>query len=218
MPSFTEFSIKSCSMIVQSAGRSAQSLKELRDGVETVPSHSLSYHFYGYLMRPRAEQLYHNDLSAWVGQSVGDQISAEKLDALNPSYFPTLEDLREAILDVLDEPVSSGSFLGWARGRSRFHFLMATILVFQTGLFAKDPLELAEKLSQCPPASAFYHFVDARLRTGCGDDFSLWLLSSGIPQEEVSGLMSIDPYLMSLQALKNRIVEELTLIGGRCRP
>jgi hypothetical protein len=217
LPSFTEFSIKSCSMIVQSAGHSAHSLKELRDGVEAVPPQSLIYHFYGYLMRPRAEQLHHNDLAAWVSQSVGEQASAERLDALNPSYFPSIEDLREAILDVLDEPVSSGAFLGWSRARSRFYFLMATTLVFQTGLSAKDPLELADKISQCHPASAFYHFVDARLRTGCGDDFSLWLLSCGIPQEEVSGLMSIDPYLMPLQALKERIVEELSLIGRRYR-
>lgn len=118
-----------------------------------APPQSLHYHFYGYLLRPRPERLHYNDIAAWVSKSVGDPVTAERLDALNPSYFSSAEDLREAILDTLEEPVSSGSFNGWVRARTRFFFLTSITLVFNTGLSARDPIDLAQKLSQCPPAA-----------------------------------------------------------------
>jgi hypothetical protein len=212
------FRLRGCALVVQSAGHRAQNLKELRDGLTRVPSASLHYHFWGRLLRPRPTPDRYNDFAAWVAQDVGDLETAERLDALNPSLFPDLEALREAVLSVLDERVTRGDFLSWARSRSDFFFVKAQMLVFDTGSEARSPRELGEQIARSHGGSVFYHFVDARRRTpDRRDDYSTWLASRGVPEEALRPLARLDPYLFTLRELRDRLAE---LIGdpGRDLP
>jgi len=208
-----------CALVTMSTGLRAQNLKELRQGISLVAEQCLHYHFWSRLLRPQfGEADFTNDFAAWVAQDVGDLETAERLDALNPSLFPDLEALREAVLSVLDERVTRGDFLSWARSRSDFFFVKAQMLVFDTGSEARSPRELGEQIARSHGGSVFYHFVDARRRTpDRRDDYSTWLASRGVPEEALRPLARLDPYLFTLRELRDRLAE---LIGdpGRDLP
>lgn len=208
------FRLRNCALVVQSAAQKAQTLKELRDGLLRVPAASLHYHFWGQLLRPRPDPDHYNDFAAWVARDVGDLETAERLDALNPSLFPDLEALREAILTVLEERLARGDFLSWAKSRSDFFFVKAQMLVFPTGLEAHSAGELAEQIAQCPSGTVFYHFVDALRRTPDGrDDFSFWLGGCGFSEEDLRPLTRLDPYLFTLRELRDRLAEHIGTLG-----
>ena len=211
---FEPFRLRNCALVVQSAGHRAQTLKELRDGLIQVPPSSLHYHFWGQLLRPRPDPDHYNDFAAWVARDVGDLETAERLDALNPSLFPNLESLREALLTVLEERLAREDFLSWAKSRSDFFFVKAQMLVFDTGLEAETPEELGDQLSLSPSGCVFYHFVDALRRTPDErDDFTFWLSGFGIPEDRLRPLTLLDPYLFSLRELRDRLATYIRDLG-----
>jgi hypothetical protein len=208
------FQLRSCALVVQSAGHRAQTLKELRDRLLLVPPGSLHYHFWGQLLRPRPIPDHYNDFAAWVARDVGDPETAERLDALNPSFFPDLETLREAVLSVLDDRVAQGDFLSWAKSRNDFFFVKAQMMIFDTGMEASTPQELGRQLSLSHGGSVFYHFVDARRRTqDHRDDFSTWLAGWGVPEENLHPLARLDPYLFTLRELRDRLASFIETLG-----
>ena len=207
-----------CALVTMSTGLRAQNLKELRQGISLVAEQCLHYHFWSRLLRPQfGEADFTNDFAAWVAGPVGDPATAERLNILNPSHVPSFEDLRRDILDILDDRLAREDFLSWARADRDFFFTDAAMIVFDTGLRALSPSELASLVQNASQGSLFFHFVDARRRTpDHSDDFSSWLVhhcGESASSPRVSALRALDPFLLRVAELRQRVGAAMDLSG-----
>lgn len=202
------FEIKDCALIAVATGHRAINLKELRDNLNSISPDSIYYHFWGGLLQPRFEEReYNNDFAAWVWHGMHDGTLAERLAVIDPTDFADLEDLRQELLEIIEERLDERDYLSWLRASSRFEFIRSQIVIFDTRKRADKPQQLAELLPNLSTGSIFYHFIDARRRLdNHGDDFSFWLSGFGEECSELCRLLAdIDPYFGSLHQLRDRL-------------
>lgn len=204
------FAVKDCALIAIATGKKAQNLKELRDGLLTVPLDCIYYHFWGGLLHSRFEEPeYNNDFAAFAAHVLHDQTLAERLAVLDPIHFYTMDALKVELIDLIDTRLDEIREPAWVDPENQFHFVRSQIVVFDTNKRFDRPSDLAKFLPQATPSSIFYHFIDARRRLTEGiDDFRLWLQGiEGDWSSLIEALKAIDPYFMPLSALRDQIVQ-----------
>ncbi len=209
------FAIKDCALIAIATGKQAMTLKELRDNLVTINRNSIYHHFWGGLLEPRFEEReYNNDFASWARRGLHDDKLAERLAMVDPSFYSDLEDLRQELLDIIEERLDESEYIPWMLATEPFEFIRAQIVVFDTDLRVEYPEQLGELIPCLSTSSIFYHFIDARRRLADGsDDFSCWLASfDGIYKNLSTQLASIDPYFETLTELR----QQLTLIFKNC--
>jgi len=207
-PAPAPLKILDCSLLILSAGRSAQNLRELRDHLTIVTTQSISHHFYDSLLRPTFDHpQYRNDFARWASRQLRDELLAERLGVIDPIDFPDLESLRQALLDVIEDRLSEVPEVPQAPGGQGFHFLGSRFVILETGIRVTAPGELAVMLPSLSTGSIFIHFIEARRRTPSRkDDFSTWLQQWGPAYKPVcTRLEAIDHYLWSLTELRELI-------------
>ena len=203
------FRIKDCALIAIATGKRAQNLRELREHLRNIDTNSIYYHFWGGLLRPRFDNPeYHNDFAIWVARSLHNKILAERLAMVDPVAFLTLEDLREELIDIIEESLDETEYPIWSKRDDQFEFIRSQIVVFHSKVSVKDPADLLNILPNMSLGSIFFHFIDGRRRNrNFLDDFRNWLLEFG---EEYKGLIryveSIDPYFSTLKELRNQLI------------
>jgi hypothetical protein len=209
-PKRQPFEIKDCALAAIGTGKTAENLKELRDIISEIDSESIYYHFWGGLLRPRFDDPeFNNDFAAWARHSLHDKVLAEKLGMINPIDFPNLEDLRNEIIEIIEERLDETEHIPWSNPDDRFHFIISQIVVFDTRKVIKKAKELTTAIPTMTPSSVYYHFIDARRRTfGNIDDFRTWLYGFGNKYEDLCDLLgTVDPFFMSLTDLRRQLTE-----------
>ncbi|HOO37636.1 MAG TPA: DUF5752 family protein [Deltaproteobacteria bacterium] len=202
------FTLKDCALIAIATGQQAQTLRELRDRLETTQLSCIYYHFWGGLLRPRFDDPeFQNDFAIWARHSIHDKPLAERLALIDPTHFHDLENLRRELIDIIEERLDESELLPWARASQRFYFVRSQIVVFDTDRRVHEPGELKALIPHLSAGSVFYHFIDARRRTPFGnDDFSEWLL--GFKEKYralVDRIAIIDPYFTTLVDLRQEL-------------
>jgi len=209
------FEVKDCALIGICTGRRAQSLRELRDILQDVHPHSIYYHFWGHLLRPRFDNPeYTNDFATWAHDSLHDRKLAEQLAVIDPADFDNLEALRQELIDVIEERMDESETVRWASVDEQFHFIRSQIVVFNTRISADNPAELAALVPTMSLGSIFYHTIDARTRDPRGsDDFVAWMADAGEEYESLClALNAVDPYFSTLSELRLTLAE----VFGSC--
>lgn len=203
------FRFMDCSLLTVSTGMRAQSLRELRTALSTVPVSSIYYHFWGRMLRPHiAESEYNNDFATWAESGLGDMELAEELSAVNAADCSGMEEVREIVADILDAHLDRDDFMSWKKSDREFFFIGCTKLMFDTGREVSSLGEFARAVGTSSLQSFFHHYIDGRRRSEEGkDDFSLWLEQFGDETGALRGaLQSVDSYLFSLGELKSQVV------------
>ena len=204
----TAFEVKDCALIGISTGRRAQSLREMRDILQDVHVNSIYYHFWGHLLRPRFDNPeYMNDFATWAHNCLHDHKLAEQLGVIDPADFDSLEELREELVNVIEERLDESETVRWASVDEQFHFIRSQIVIFDTHVTVEDPMELASLIPTMSLGSIFYHFIDARTREPRGtDDFVAWLVDAGGEYETLClSLNAVDPYFATLSELRQTL-------------
>ncbi|MCP4633280.1 MAG: hypothetical protein GY855_10170 [candidate division Zixibacteria bacterium] len=199
------FVIKDCALIAIATGKRVQSLKELRNFLQTIDLNCIYYHFWSDLLRPRFDDKeFHNDFSQWIHRDLHDKILAEKVNLIDPTEFDTLEDLRLALLDVLEERLDELEIPLWASRDHRFEFIRSQIVIFNTHHTVEKPEEFVTAIANMSVGSIFYHFIDSRRRTpDAVDDFQNWIREYGEEYHDLSREIGlIDPYFSTLTELR----------------
>jgi len=213
------FYIKDCTLIALATGERAQNLRELREHLREIDPNSIYYHFWGGLLRPRFDNPeYHNDFAIWVAYSLHNKILAERLAVIDPVAFPTLDDLREELLDVIEESLNETEFPTWAKRDDQFEFIRFQIVVFNTNNVASDPKDLANIIPNMSVGSIFFHFIDGRRRNADSlDDFQNWLSNFHGEYDDLrKRIHNIDPYFSSLTQLRDELTDVFnTYFKGR---
>jgi len=199
------FLVRDCALISLASGVLVQNLREFRDGLLKVPADCIYHHFWGRLLRPQFDEPeYNNDFASWAYWGLHDKPLAERLSMVLPSDYGDLEELRQEVVEVVEQRLDETETVPWAHADQRFSFLKSQIVVFDTGLQFEQPMDLVPYIPTLSTGSIFYHFIDARRRTaGRSDDFSAWLSTFGQDYEPLQQrLAGIDPYFSSLKEIR----------------
>jgi hypothetical protein len=202
--------IKDCALIAIATGKRAQNLKELRDHLLSIHPDSIYYHFWGGLLHPRFEEReYNNDFAAWARHGLHDKILAERLSVVDSAFHPGLDDLRQELVEVIEQRLDEREVLAWTQPDQQFEFIRSQTVVFRTDRRFGTPEALAGYIGQMSIGSIFYHFIDARRRNdNRADDFGNWLDAFGSRYQPLRLCLSqIDPYFTSLTDLRARLAE-----------
>lgn len=204
------FAVRDCAVTALATGEDAWTLRELSDRLSRVPPGSLYYHFQGRLLRPVFEvREFNNDLADWAAFSLRDPVLAERLALVDPAEFEGLEDLREELVDLMEERIAENGPSATPPADRPFRFIEGRIVIFDTDRRIDDPAELGSLCREISRGSVYYHFVDARHRNPDGrDDFQRWLDQFG---PEVAGLQtrlsSVDVHFSTLDQLRGRLTD-----------
>jgi hypothetical protein len=203
----TPFAVKDCALITIASGVKAQNLREFCSALQQISLGSIYHHFWGRLLRPLFDEPeYNNDFASWAHRALHDKPLAEQLSMVIPTDFDNLEDLRQEMVEVIEQRLDESEYVPWARADQQFHFLQSQVVVFDTGSRFHHPAEIVPELPNLSTGSIFYHFIDARSRTPeRHDDFTAWLqgYESEIEYNELCKMLcSVDPYFSSLKEIR----------------
>jgi hypothetical protein len=205
------FLVKDCLLSTISTGEHAGTLIEFRDKLATIHSGCVYHHFWGGHLRPMfIDPDYHNDFASWAYHTMHDRILAERLSIIDPTDYKDIENLRQVVLDVVEDRLDEREVFYWSKKQEPFHFVRSKIIIFSTPLQIANPADLLQIIPKMSTHSIFYHFIDARRRSDEGlDDFSVWLKSFGDEYKKlIHNIQSIDPYFFSLQELRKQLLTE----------
>jgi hypothetical protein len=202
------FRFLDCALIAIATGEKAQNLRELRDKLKYIHPGCLFYHFWGGLLHPHFDDPeFQNDFAVWASHNLHDSKISEQFSVIDPNIFDDIEDVRQELIEVIEDRLSESEHVPWAKTGQEFHFIRSQIVIFDTGKTYYDPADLLEAITNMSLGSIFYHFIDARRRTkDKRNDFSVWLTGFGDTyQALIDDLDSIDPYFASLSKLRQEI-------------
>lgn len=206
------FVFKSCTLPAISLGKKAHTLVQLRDGLKDVPDGCLYMHFWGNRLFPRfVYPDYHNDFAIWAYNKIHDQFLAERLCVIDPMDYPDLKDLRNVVIQTVEQRMNEIGIEKSVRIVDPFHFVSSKLIIYDTPLRMENPSQLSSIVPQLAPSTIFYHFIDAKMRTPLKiDDFSNWLkdYSDGY-QELIDKIQAIDASFLSLREIKEELISAI---------
>jgi hypothetical protein len=171
------FEFRDCALITLSVGRSAQNLRELRDRLAEAPAESIWHHFHETLMRPVFDDPeFPNDFASWARRALHDDVLAERLGVIDPVEFDDIEQLRQHLIDVVEDRMFEVPYMVQAAPSHVLSFLRSQTVVLTTDLRAATPREMGERIPALPLGSLFVHVIEARRwNADHVDDFTNWL-------------------------------------------
>lgn len=190
----------------------AVNLRELRDRIASCTTDVLYHHFCETPLAPSFDYPdYRNDFAVWIKHKLDDDILAERLGIIDPYAFPSMEKLRLAVLDIIDDRLSELTIIPWARPGHEFYFMEASTVVFDTGERILHPRDLGAAIGAMTTGSIYYHFLEARRRPPrCVDDFSSWMNGFGKAwTPHVRAIRQIDFTFFTLAELRTELVKVL---------
>ena len=210
----TPFEVKDCALLLRMSGLSpAGNLRELRERITGCSENVLFHHYCETTLRTTFDNPdYRNDFAVWAKLYLGDRVLAERLGILDPYTFRSLEELRAATLEVIDERLGESLMVPWARPGDELFFLESTTVVFDAGIRITQPSRLGAFIRKMTNGSAYYHYLEARRRPPFGkDDFTLWLMENeDANRPYILALASVDFYFHSLPHLRRDLARVLT--------
>ena len=210
MPHSEPFVFNTERRLVVLTGQKARNLPELLAILKQISGSSVFYHTHEeyFLSRQFAKHEFYNDFALWISEALQEEALAEKLAAIDLLSFSSIRQIRERMVAEIS------TFLESAGGRVRecppgdeFHFCKSKSFVMSTGIVAQDLVDFLNRLPSVSNTSLYFHFFEARLRLErMTNDFSFWL--SGIGEEGMAQEISrLNPYAMTLDQLRNKIIE-----------
>ena len=195
--------------IKELTGLKAKNLSELVSMLREVPDPVVYYHThnfieeYQYLIPQPA-----NEFAVWVGDVIGDEILAEKLSNIDTFEFPSVGELRERIIAVINDGLSTRGDRRTAFEGREFHFIKSVSVVLTTPYIAHDLREFVEALRKVSINSLYFHIFESRLRLHKGiNDFSIWLQDNLDERELADKIAALDPYNHTIEGLRSIIIQ-----------
>jgi len=195
--------------LTELTGLKAKNLKELAEVLMNAPDSIIYYHTHHFLeehhyLTPEPA----NDFAVWVSDVLGDEALGEKLASIDAFEFPTLSALRERIVNVIGEHISSGQEVRKAPEGREFYFMKSTSVVMSTHYAARDLREFVEALRKLSLGSLYFHIFESRLRLGrVTNDFSVWMKDSLEEQELAEAIEKVDPYTYTLEGVRSQLIK-----------
>jgi hypothetical protein len=202
------FEFATCNELIQILGQRADDEGELAETLAEVPIESVHYHTHGHFLRHGfVGAPYPNDFATWAAVQVRDRGLAERLAVVSPLDFPTLEELREEILGILDDHLSHLSIVPRVIFGEPFEFMQSRLVVVPAGVAATTLAEFRAGLATVPAASIYFHTIESMRRLGRPEtDFAAWLRDGLGLAPLAAAIGRLDPYAGSLERLRAELL------------
>jgi hypothetical protein len=191
-------------------GRQAINPTDLLEGIKAVPTSSIYYHTHRFLLEhhyllPEPS----NDFAYWITKILGMARMGERLASIDIVRFKTIEGLRAEFVQLLGDEIAKTRRMTECQEGEEFHFMTCKTVVLPTPFVAKNLNDFLEALGHISINSLYFHFFEAPLRlpgsVEIENDFSIWL--EGIGEGEFArNLSELDPYTMTLEELRQKII------------
>ena len=195
----------------QLTGLKAATLPQLLHHLKTVPGSVIYHHTHHFLeQHQRMVPSVPNDFAYWVTEGLGESRLGEQLAAIDTITAPSIRDLRDSIVAVIDEALKSMPSLGikTAPPGQSFYFMSTTSFLFKTPHRAETLEEFANCLKKVTLTSIYYHIFESRLHhERLTNDFSNWLKDSVGEIELAEKVARLNPYDYSLEGLRQKMVD-----------
>jgi hypothetical protein len=196
---------------------SAINLRELRDRAERCSPESIYHHFCETQLRPTFDDPeFTNDFATWAYRDLRDDVLAERLGILDPDSFESIEELRAALLDTIEDRLSDADYIRGAELGHAFYFMTSSMLVFDTAMLLEKPEDIMWALRRMTRPSIYYHFIETRSRIGSkNNDILPWLCGRGPTGERLAGAfasLGVEHY--TLRALRQELLHRSHQILG----
>lgn len=203
-----KFRFYTSSLLVEITGKKASDLEEFLNILKVIDESSVFYHvhhaFREYSFAPGQ---YSNDFVRWVAETLENSELAEKLAAVSVLDYIDLNSLRLELVRIIEEYLQKKPYARKAPEGQEFNFLKNIGIIVPTKYEVETLEEFTEALDNIGMRSLYYHFFDARLRLGRKtNDFSNWIRSNFGNERLAREIEMLDPYFMSLDQLKKRII------------
>lgn len=211
------FWFRECFVMVRPVGLSVVNLRELLHALREVPESVLFFHLLQSrltVFQPTLE--YPNDFAHWSATALQDIRLAEKLSSFDPFEADDLEQVRQGLVDILEEYLWDLHRVPWARPGFEFHFCEGATVVIRSKVSAWSLAEFYKGLRGVGLDSVYFHLLESRWRLGPreSDDFSFWIESNfGMP-ELVEAIRDLDVYFHTLKELKETVLALLSAHAG----
>ncbi len=195
--------------LVQLTGQTARTLSGLLVVLREISGSSVFYHTHHQFLSHHFEKpVVYNDFTNWVSEALQENLLAEKLYAVDLLAFASIRQLRNAIISVIEVHLEQvGGSLRECPPGDEFHFCKSKSFVMPTGIVAGDVSDFFKKVRGITNVSLYFHFLEARLRLERPtNDFSHWLRGRG-ESELADSIDHLDPYVVTLDELREQIVE-----------
>lgn len=203
------FEFKECISILKSTGEKAKNLRELRDTIAQISDECIFHHTYQYFLKGHILE-YTNDFAHWAGESLEERALSERLSNIDPYDFKDITDLRNELINVINEYLKMFPEPREAMPGDEFYFNETVTLIFPVGIKARNLAEFLTAMRHINMATIYYHFYEARIRLGGGiDDFSRWVEDAFGKKELANRIRAIDPFMHNLEEIKQHIIEEV---------
>ena len=159
------FWFRECFLIPMPIGRKAINLRELLQAIREADEPVLYYHLLqSRLIQSTPAVEYPNDFAVWAASALQDSRLAEKLSSFDPFEYETLAEVRQAMVDIMEEYLWDLPNVPWARPGLEFHFCEASTVVMRSEISASSLKEFCQALQKVGLDSIYYHFFESRWR------------------------------------------------------
>ena len=195
--------------LVELTGERARNLTELLYVLRFIDGAAIFYHtHHSFLDHHIISPDFRSDFAVWVRDEIRDQMLAEKLGGIDPLDYTTIRQIRETLLEILEAHIEEYGDRRQARPGNEFFFSRSKSFVMPTGRVARNLVEFCDHLKEITLRSLFYHFFEARLRhERRTNDFSIWLSDSLRNEALAEKIAKIDPYVLTLEQLRQKMVK-----------
>ena len=180
-------------------------LRELRDVIAEASEESIVHHNYQYFQKGHMRE-YTNDFAEWVGESLGEKALAEHLSNIDPYDFKEIGALRNELLGLIDYYFDRVPKPKEAMPGDEFYFTETVTLIFPVGIRARNLAEFFAAIKYIEEDCIYYHFYEARIRLGRGnDDFSRWFEDT-LGEKDLAGkIRAVDPLMYTVEHIRTFI-------------
>jgi hypothetical protein len=207
------FTFVGCLELREILGRRARDERELMEELEQIPAASVYYHTHSIFLRhPRIAGAYPNDFANWVATQVRDQVLAERLAVVDPYQFVSVEELREELVSIVDNHISTLNPVPRVVFGDPIFFVQSHVLEVPTGLEARTLEDFRRCLAEVDVSAVYLHTLHARIRGEiAGGDFAHWIGQELGHEPLASAIGRINPYLGGLEEIRR---ETLRLVDA----
>uniref|UniRef100_A0A7C4NS59 Uncharacterized protein n=1 Tax=Thermodesulfobacterium geofontis TaxID=1295609 RepID=A0A7C4NS59_9BACT len=200
------FIFKSELWIPKYTGIKVYSINEFIKALKEIDKFSIFYHMYINIFNyHNLPTFYTNSISYWFFKN-GYLLLAEKLSIIDPLDYFDLEELRIALINILEENYDKN----WNRKEKYpFYFITAEREIIECERVAHNLDEFIEGIKKSSINSLFYHLITSRIENKTIiNDYSAWLYSIG-ESKKAEKINKLDPYTMTLYEIKEEIIKIL---------
>jgi hypothetical protein len=214
------FWFKECFLMPMPSGAKAVNLREMLQALREMDEAVLYFHLLqSRLTLSQPEVEYPNDFAMWAAAALQDARLAEKLSSFDPFEYENLAQVRQAMVEILEEYLWDLPNVPWARPGLEFHFCEASTVVMRSQISADNLKDFCQAIQIVGLDSLYYHFFEARWRLGVRevDDFSFWIDTNFDLPQLVEAIRAIDVYFYTLPEIRTTILNLIHQhVGDTC--